>query len=289
VKINKRITYIAKRNPLTVYLYDKMLDIMCRECKNYIFVASTGRTGSVSLCKIFQAVKNCVSLHEPSPVMYNDCPPDANKEKYFYDLFYNLKRIYIKRAVKGNRCYVETNHQFVKNFISPAIEHFGNKIKIIHIVRDPVKVASSFYQINSIPGKSETAQYYLLDPKEKENLIQAADLLYDCDEFRNDIYKCLWYCYEVEARIKYAKQKYSHIEFYKLKTEDLNDKDIIRNMFQKFSLEYDEKILSQVIGVHANKRTHEKTRLIKYEECKIMNDKFVNVLENRYGVNFWVS
>lgn len=112
----KRIIKILKNNLLTVYIYNKYLDYRCAGVKAYIFVATIGRTGTDSLSKIFKVVDEMATFHGPHPIMLNNYSANVNKQNYFDDLFYRLKRVYIKRAAIGKRYYLETNHMFVKIF-----------------------------------------------------------------------------------------------------------------------------------------------------------------------------
>ncbi len=285
---SKLITYL-KRNPITVFIYDKYLDVACWNVKAYIFVANSGRSGSTSLTKIFQAVDKSVCFHEPSPEMINEYKDGEDRVKYFWKLFYTLKRIYIKRGARGYHYYLETNHQFIKNFIDPAIEHFAEKLKIIHLVRNPVSVAISFYQINSSPGTTSRGKYYLLDPREELNEIKIADLLYDSEEFKHDLYKCLWYWYEVEMRTKLAKQKYYQVKFCKINTDELNDKAAIVKLFNELEVPYSNEKLDALVGTKENSRTSEKSVQVDFSEVENMNKKLLIEMEKRYGKEFWVS
>lgn len=284
----RRTMRVAKHNAASVFVFSKLLEYLCRDVESYVFVANSGRCGSVTLSKIFETVEGGISLHEPAPVMFNDYASGTDRKKYFRDLFYKKKRIYVNTAAKGHRYYFETNHQFVKNFIDPAVEYYGERIRILHLVRDPVSVASSFYQVNTIPGQWEGGGVlYLIDPRESDNIISAADLLYGSKEFSHDIYKCLWYWYEVEARTKAAKLRHGGIPFYRLKTEELNDPGAVLKMFKGLAIEVDPARLNAVVGVKANTRTSEKVKRFDKAECAEMNEKLLFQLEKRYGKDFW--
>jgi len=285
------MNYLAKflkYSSLTAAIYDRILESRCKSLNAYIFVATTGRSGSESLSKVFHAVKGAISLHEPYPIMYNDYPPGTDKKKYFDDLFYKIKRINIKRSAAGHSYYVETNHQFIKNFVSQAIECFGNKIRIIHLVRDPVRTAASFYSMDSIPGRTKHAQFYLLDPNDDDNIIKIADLFNSNKGYKHALYRCLWYWYEVETRIKLMKQRFSHVDWYTLNTNDLNDMNELLKMFRWIDLPVDLSKLSSLVGVHANTKLNKKTKKIDLEQCKVMNDKLLEKMEARFGKRFWL-
>ena len=84
---------LIKYNPLSVYLTDQYYSQKSNSTKMFIFVATTGRSGSQSLAKIFNAVDDAVCFHEPYPIMFNDYADDGRKEGYFSRLFYKIKRI----------------------------------------------------------------------------------------------------------------------------------------------------------------------------------------------------
>jgi hypothetical protein len=280
------ISNALKHNPLTVYAYNKFLDVRCNGVDSYIFVASTGRTGTVSLAKIFEQINKAASFHEPYPIMLNDYPHGACKKKYFDSLFNKLKRIYIKRAAIGNKYYIETNHMFVKNFIHQSIKQFDKKIKIIHLTRDPVSVARSFYQIGSIPGKSKRGKLYLLDPEDADNIIRYPSKIGKNQKFDDDLMRCIWYWYEIEARIQKFKGEYSNVFWYTIKTDYLNDLNKMLEMFDKMEISVDKNILEKIIGIKAHKKMNEKKAKVNLETIQNLNFAFQNILLNTYGKNF---
>ena len=273
-------TNVPKYNPLIVYSYDLLLSLLCSQVKGYFFVASAGRAGSLSLSRLFKAVHGSVAFHEPYPIMYDDFVGLPSKKKpYFHKLFYAIKRINIKRAACGYKYYLETNHQFIKTFSAYAIDCFKNKTRIIFLKRDPVKIAASLYAINSIPGKSLRGKLYLLDPLDDDNLLFMPNIFSDTN-FNHDYYRCLWYCYEIEARMHRLKKIYPEVLSYDLHTEDLNDITKIKAMFSFFDLPYDQKILAELIGIRANIKTEEKIRTISYDVCNSMADQFLPLVSH---------
>jgi len=277
---------LLKYNRVSVGLYDWLLERRCREVEAYIFVATTGRSGSESLSKIFQAADRAVCFHEPYPLMYADYPNPSHKSEYFRSRFYGSKRINIKRAAAGNRYYVETNHQFIKNYADHAIAHFGDKIRVIHMVREPVKVAASFYAIDSIPGTSKTGKHYLLYPEHDDNLIQIADLLYDDPEFSHDLYKCLWYWYEIESRIKSYMERYPSVRWHTIRTDQLNDEPSLVDLFETLGIRYDADALKSLVGSRENTKSALKKQSVDLVEAEEMHQKLRAALAERFGDKF---
>lgn len=273
-----------KRNRVVGALYNGWLDLLCRNVESYIFVATTGRSGTSSLTRVFEtAVDAVASRHEPHPVMFSDFPQGIDREEYFQKLFRTLKRIYIKRAAAGHRYYLETNHQFIKNFAVPAIEHFGSKIRIIHLKRDPVSVAASFFAIGSIPVNTQRGRYYLLDPSDHTNLIRMPELLDVSGQFGHDLYKCLWYWYEIEARVKVIRQRYPAVTWVDVETEQLNDLTALRSMFEQLGISVRPDRLSRAVSIRENRRTEEKREVVDQVRCEEMNRKLKARILELYG------
>jgi hypothetical protein len=286
---------LLKYNPVSVAIYEKIVSSRSRDVEAYIFMATTGRSGSKSLTSVFEAADNAVCYHEPYPIMFShfpefpDQPRGTDREKYFRDLFYRKKRINIKRNAIGYRYYVETNHQFIKNFAKYAIEYFGDKIRILHVYRDPIKVASSFYSIESIPDTTPRGMVYAIDPKDPDNLIKMSDLLYNNKEFEHPLYKNLWYWYELHSRVKQYKKKYPDISWHTMNTDDLNNRKKLIEMFNAIGVEYDKDKLDSLVGTRDNVVPHMKKQAIDPDEARSMHDKLLAKMIERYGENFWVS
>jgi hypothetical protein len=58
-----------KHNPLVAGLALQLLKFRTRRLERVIFTATTGRSGTLTLSRLFSAVRGCIALHEPHPVM----------------------------------------------------------------------------------------------------------------------------------------------------------------------------------------------------------------------------
>lgn len=279
------ISSILKHNPITEILYNQYLSWRTSSVESYIFVACTGRSGSLSMTEIFKAVDGCASFHEPPPKMLSIPRYDSNKDIYHDRQFKKLKRVYVKRAAIGSRYYFESNHLFIKNMITPAINCFQQKLKIIHLVRDPVSVARSLYNLNDIPGETEISDYYYLNPRSADNILDIRKMIYGNREFSHNFYKCLWYFYEIEARIEEMKKLHPNHFIFRIKTENLNDVDVLSDMFKALNIPVNSGMLKEVVGIRRNKRKSEKVSNIEIDECIAMNEKMINYLEKEYGAS----
>jgi hypothetical protein len=272
-----------KRHPLVLEPYVAWLKWQCRDLDAFVFVATTGRSGTNTLAALFEHVPGCVSLHEGRPWMTSDYPEESSPDEYFKELFRRKKRVEILRASAGARVFIETNHQFIKNYSQHVVRCFGRRLKVVHLVRDPVSVARSFYAIGSVPGRTDRGRRWLLDPSRADNRLQVSDLLGDDPTFRHDLYRCLWYWYEIEARIRHFRAANPDVAVVDLGTEELNDPSSIARMLERLGLSSLESGVLPRVGLRENLKTEDKGRSMDVTEAAAMNERLREVLINRFG------
>ncbi len=248
--------------------------------KHFIFVATTGRSGTLTLVDIFSRLENCTALHEPYPAMHDDILHAASYgDEQKVDRFYKIRKsVNIRRAAAGSEYYLEANHLFIKAFIKQATNDFGKRLKVIHLVRDPAKVANSIYTLQDPPGTVEGNRWWL-DYRAPTNLIQIQDMLDGEGEFKHPYYKALWYWFEIESRIAYWKQRLPDTPFVFFKTEDFNDEARLNGLFQSLEIPVPEGYASQVNNVKSHGRAyHKTTEPLPEETVRDMLQRFKGVL-----------
>lgn len=273
----------AKYNGLTAGVYKGFLRATSKGVRSYVFVATTGRSGSQSLSRIFEAVDGAVCYHEPHPVMGDTCPPGADRQHYFRNLFRLLKAPHVIRAARGHRCYVETNHQFIKHFADEALREFGDRLRVVHLRRDPVAVASSFYRIGSIPGRSGRGKTWLLDPEDPENLLALDGAIRGRSGEDQDFLRCLWYWYETEARVLDLRLREPGVRMPTLRTEDLNDAEALERFFAELDVPVDRVRLRAVTGVRLNTKRQEGDRRLEVSAAESMHAELREVIAETGG------
>ena len=154
-----RLARGIKRNPVVVGASVRYLEWRCRSVRSFAFVASTGRSGTTTLARLFEDIPSCVALHEPYPAMTSDYATDSADDAQLHRTrFQQVKRIQILRAASNLDFYLETNHQFLKNFASP-----GNRLFRPAVACD-----------SSAPGSSERGLHrfmQLVQCPEKQNSV----------------------------------------------------------------------------------------------------------------------
>ena len=282
-----RLARGIKRNPVVVGASVRFLEWRCRSVRSFAFVASTGRSGTTTLARFFEDIPSCVALHEPYPAMTSDYATDSADDAQLHQTrFQQVKRIQVLRAASNLDFYLETNHQFLKNFAYPAIDYFGRRLRVIHLRRDPVSVASSFFSIGSVPGKTKLGSLYLIDPHRSDNVLPIGDVLDHDPKFADDLYPCLWYWYEMEARVIRLLEDYPAISIMHLATDDLNQPDRVKDLLSFLALPHlADRVLAKV-GLRTNQKREEKQRTVDRVKAQEMDDQLSRLLRDRFDARY---
>ena len=268
-----------KHNRVIAYLANRYYDLRSRRLEKLIFVATTGRSGTLTMAKLFEAVPGCMALHEPYPAMKNKVLTAAsNGDNAYVDHVYRtVKSVNIRRSASGHRYYLEANHLFIKTFIKQVVEDFGDKVSIVHLVRSPLSVANSIYRLQDYPG-TEEGNHWWLDYRAPTNRIRIGPILDNDPEFSHPFYKALWYWFEVEVRIAEWKEKLSEVPFIRFETEWFNDRDKTFELLRKLHIEFKEDNILKRIKKKEHRREQSKRvagfsqeeLFLKFERFKAM-------------------
>ena len=252
-----------KVNHATALLARIIGRILCSTINSFTFVATTGRSGTHTLERLFSTIPDAASFHEPHPSMNGIILREFNKgnKKYVEREFILRKLPNIYWSAKMKKFYIEANHLFIKCFPDFAFKYFKNRLQVLHLHRDPIQVALSYYLRGCIPGKDNIKNSnlrgidWLIDPKATENLIQISDIFHE-GPFNHDFFKLIWYCYETEARVINFKKKYPEVPIYYFDTDDLNKLDAVKDLFTYFNLPITDE-LPAMVGIHSDKSSVE--------------------------------
>lgn len=227
---------------------------LCRRVEGFVFCASTGRSGTTSLSRILgAAVPGCVARHEPVPILHDEVMQAHNDgdDGVAREAFRQRKAPRIYRLAVGSRWYVETNHIFVKCFADAAIEEFGDRLQVVHLTRDHREVAASFLGRGSIPGR-DRGDRWLLRPDAPRNEIALAAEMAEGARFDHPFFRCLWYCYEIDARVADIRRRHPEVRIHHLEVEDLNDPAAMRRLVHDLGMDLDEQRFAEVVATRAN-------------------------------------
>jgi len=232
---------------------------LCSTVNSFTFVATTGRSGTHTLERLFSTIPSAAAFHEPHPSMNGENLRQFNKgnKKYVEREFILRKLPNIYWSAKMKKFYIEANHLFIKCFADFAVEKFKNRLQVLHLHRDPIQVSSSYYLRGCIPGKDNIKNSnlrgidWLIDPAAKENLIQMAYLFQE-GPFNHDFFKLIWYCYETDARLMKFRIKYPEIPVTYFETSNLNNIDSVKDLFTSLNFPITDK-LTYMVGIRSDK------------------------------------
>jgi len=220
-----------------------------------IFVLSSGRSGTKYLSDLFKYnVKSCVSKHEPLPNMFGR--PIYWRQQNKTDLIRNKFKKKKKKIVRYKKeVYIETNNAFLKSFSDVAIESFP-EMKLIHLIRNPLEVARSelnkdiwihttkikiLYPFPKYYKADNGERYYIWTLTGREKIFEDVNI-----DSLTPYQKYVLQWIEIENRAMDFLDRYKkHNDCYTLaSTADLNNREVLMNMFIFFGLELkDENII----------------------------------------------
>ena len=166
--------------------------------KRLIFTVTPGRSGTDYLHFLLKLVDGVDVLHEPEPGfqrVMRRVMEDPDVARRFW-LEQKLPAI----AAEPNETYIETSHVFGQGFVESllALDVVPDLIILSRPHRD---VAKSFYDLDSIPGKTELGLTWMLMPGDPDTLtLNGSGELHDYQ-------LCYWFCLEMERR----QQRYAQL------------------------------------------------------------------------------
>jgi hypothetical protein len=270
-----------KHNRIVAALALQVLKLQTLGLEKVVFTATTGRSGTLTLAKLFSAIPECAAVHEGHPVMNGPVLRAASYgDTALVDRVYRrVKSVNILRAAAGHRYYVEANHLFIKTFIQNAFQDFGGRMAVIHLVRPAAEVAASIYHLDDYPG-TERGNYWWLDHRAPSNLIPIAEFLDSGTAFSHPFYKALWYWHEVEARISAWRAKMPMLKFVRFETRWFNELDKVCTLLDELGIRYEKSPLAAIVGSREHTKEHQKVGApLPAEQTGEMAFKFAQLLE----------
>ena len=254
-----------------------------------IFVLASGRSGTKFLSGLFKHnVIKCVSKHEPRPDMFGrpiNWFKNRKLDKIEEVFLYKKKKIDNYNA----DVYIETNHAFLKSFSDIAIKYYPD-MKIIHLIRNPIKVARSELNrqiwCDSFHMKLLIARYrpYYKDEEGVKHFRWALtwnENIFKYENLKNltpyQKYIAQWI--EIENRaMKFLKKYHKSNDCFTLHApNDLNNIDVLNDMFSFLNV----KLKNGNIIIKGKRNKNKRKTIITNEEKEQCNYVFENV-SNRY-------
>lgn len=185
-----------------------------------------------------------------------------------------------------NKKYIGIGWQSIAG-IPELYRRFGDRLKLIHLYRNPIYVAASLVTMDFYTGKiKDRFEKAELNPFDDVSLLTSYK-----DKWNNlNLFeKSLYYWTEINLRALEIKYRYQNISFYSLQFEDLfkKDKELSRitliEVLSFIGLEYNKKMLDSLEIIHDE--YHNKTNL-KIDWRDIEKHPQTLVLANKLGYSF---
>ena len=175
----------------------------------FVFTITQGRTGTLSLCRLFEHDPAALASHEYQDVSaYGTVTPDIGHMRWFntHGLTTEIAAFWTHKltihreetAKRGKRRYVETSHMNAMCGVVEYIRALGadgeERFRFIVLNRAPEKIARSMYERHEM-WKVESRWLWYLDQEYPRNLVDATPYLK-----LGYLGLLAWYVREVEAR-----------------------------------------------------------------------------------------
>jgi len=165
-----------------------------------VFTISPGRSGTGYLSQALRLLSyNC--YHEPEP-KFSDVMREVQSDQTLAYEFWVRKKIPFILANSATPEYIETSHLFCKGF-AEALLGLGLVSDIVVLRRPRREVATSLYQLDTIPARTDLGLRFLLSPTDPGVL--PLPNWAECHDYQ----LCYWYCLEIERRMRVYKDLFS--------------------------------------------------------------------------------
>lgn len=194
----------------------------------FVFVLSTGRTGTKTLAALLALAKNVFVYHEPRPLLYGlsklsyEYSNDDVVSKVLREAFFTVRKQMFDYSLDCNRGYIETSPQVT--FMAPIILALIPNVRFIHLIRDPRMVVRSGMRRG----------WYSGHPADRTRIVprsgSAADRIW---AKWTPFQKNLWLWEETNCWINEFIEDLSSDQYMSIYSEDLFDgrKDIIEELY----------------------------------------------------------
>lgn len=215
--------------------------------KLVLFTLTNARSGTLYLRELFRHnLDECVCRHEPffdwgNPTLFGRAIYDAYAGRW--DRVRELlakKRAYVERLPGG--VYLESSHAFLKSAYVAALEFFPD-LRLIHLIRDPLKVAKSQAYREGWRRRVHAPFHFYRGGDGRRHFVWSLtgnEEIFQCVSLQ-PLSPLQWYLLEwieIENRaMRFLAQQQLQERCFTLHTpRDLNDPDTVRAMFDSFGL-----------------------------------------------------
>jgi hypothetical protein len=226
--------------------------LLSRKVRSFVFVASTGRSGTATLAEILSMLPESYVEHEGYPDMGGAVNLAYNRgdDRLMRQCLLQRKLPRIHWRARHARLFAETNHMFLQSYGFELAKYLSDRMHLIHLVRDPHAVVCSMLGRRDIPGTPRGDKWTLVLNSPRNVL--AMEHLFTQPPFDHDYYKVRWFTWEIQARLALFRQQYACVPVVNILTEDMNDKVTMVRKLGELGVSVDESAVAEKIGERAN-------------------------------------
>ena len=198
--------------------------------KTLVFTVASGRSGTQTLARIFEAFPQVEATHEGVPA-FQDVMRQALSDPLLARDFL-LARKLPAIAASPKPVYFESSHVFGKGFLVQMLR-LGLRPRVLFLKRDPRKIALSLERIGATPHRTAGGRAHFLSPADPSLLpVQL------WDDF-TDYQLCYWYALETIRRQRIAHELAirAGCNCHFLRIEDLRTPDDVWNLAESLRLD----------------------------------------------------
>jgi hypothetical protein len=214
--------------------------------KTLVFTVTSGRSGTQTLARIFEAIPEVAATHEGVPAFQDVMRLALSNPALARDFL--LMRKLPAIAAAPEPIYFESSHVFGKGFLLPALS-LGLRPRVLFLRRDPRRIALSLERIGATPHRTAGGRSHHLSPADPSLLP-----VQPWDDF-TDYQLCYWYALEAirRQRIKHDMAVRAGCNCRYLDIEDLRTPRDVWNLLAAMGIDVDcssetEAALAAVVG-----------------------------------------
>jgi hypothetical protein len=200
--------------------------------KTLVFTVTSGRSGTQTLARIFEAIPEVDATHEGVPAFQDVMRLALSNPALARDFLLTRKLPAI--AASPEPIYLESSHLFGKGFLLPALS-LGLRPRVIFLKRNPRRIALSLERIGATPHRTAGGRSHHLSPADPSLLP-----VQPWDDF-TDYQLCYWYALEAirRQRIKHDLAVRAGCTCRYLDIEDLHTPSDVWNLLAVMGIEVD--------------------------------------------------
>jgi|SRR5579883_2575742 len=209
---------MLKRNEVNESSHDRDLEHALNEVasKKLIFTVTAGRTGTRYDAELFKTLDGVCAIHEDEPSFSHVMRPAQGHP----DLAerWVLGQLLPHIAATPHPVYVRTEHLTCKGFLEPLLA-LGLRPAILLLRRSPRRIARSYLDKDTVPGRTSLGVTYMLHPTDPDVLpLPHYQRL-------SDYQLCFWYALEIERRQRHYARLFGDLGLpvEDVTAEELND------------------------------------------------------------------